>query len=143
VPVRTHQVLLEHNPFGMWQSLVSRFTKTPSWLYHALKRNVPLWSRDAVVTAVAVPFAPVAVGVEAAAGLCRRGGTIAVVARVQSPTNPKVERLSPHKRSISPPPTPPISGTSKHLDVLKKPCKFAVDVLRGGVDTARPRVLVQ
>ncbi|MBW3614901.1 MAG: FAD-dependent oxidoreductase, partial [Actinobacteria bacterium] len=25
--------LLEHNPFGLWQSLVSRLTPTPSWLY--------------------------------------------------------------------------------------------------------------
>ena len=37
-PVRAHHVLLEHNPFGMWQSLVSRVTPTPSWLYLALKR---------------------------------------------------------------------------------------------------------
>jgi SAM-dependent methyltransferase len=80
-PVRRHEVLLEHNPFGMWQSLVSRFTETPSWLYHALKRNAPLWSRDAVVTAVALPLAPVAAGVELVAGMCGRGGTVAVVAQ--------------------------------------------------------------
>jgi 2-polyprenyl-3-methyl-5-hydroxy-6-metoxy-1,4-benzoquinol methylase len=84
-PQRTHHLLAEHNPFGMWQSAVSRFTDTPSWLYHALKRNAPLWSRDAVITAAAVPLAPVAVLAELAAGLAGRGGTIAVVARRARP----------------------------------------------------------
>ena len=80
-PVATHHVLAEHNPFGLWQSLVSRATRTPSWLYHALKRNAPLRSRDALVTALALPLAPVAVVAELAFGLARRGGTVAVVAR--------------------------------------------------------------
>ena len=80
-PVATHHVLAEHNPFGLWQSLVSRFTRTPSWLYHALKRNAPLRSRDAVVTLVALPLAPVAVVAELAFALARRGGAVAVVAR--------------------------------------------------------------
>jgi SAM-dependent methyltransferase len=80
-PVATHHVLAEHNPFGLWQSLVSRATRTPSWLYHALKRNAPLRDRDALVTAAAVPLAPVAALAELAFGLARRGGTIAVVAR--------------------------------------------------------------
>ncbi len=79
--VATHHVLAEHNPFGLWQSLVSRATRTPSWLYHALKRNAPLRSRDAVVTAAALPLAPVAALAEVALGLAGRGGTIAVVAR--------------------------------------------------------------
>jgi SAM-dependent methyltransferase len=80
-PVTTRHVLAEHNPFGLWQSVVSRATRTPSWLYHALKHNAPLRSRDALVTAAALPLAPVAVLAEAAFGLLRRGGTIAVVAR--------------------------------------------------------------
>jgi SAM-dependent methyltransferase len=80
-PVTTGHVLAEHNPFGLWQSLVSRATRTPSWLYHALKRNAPLRSRDALVTAAALPLAPLAVVAEAAFGLLRRGGTVAVVAR--------------------------------------------------------------
>ncbi len=80
-PVSTTHVLLEHNPFGLWQSVVSRATRTPSWLYHALKRNAPGFGRDAVVTAVALPLVPVAVVAEAAFGLARRGGTVAVVAR--------------------------------------------------------------
>jgi SAM-dependent methyltransferase len=80
-PLATRHVLAEHNAFGLWQSLVSRTTRTPSWLYHALKRNAPLRSRDALVTVAALPLAPVAVLAEAAFGLLRRGGTIAVVAR--------------------------------------------------------------
>ncbi|HWC28004.1 MAG TPA: class I SAM-dependent methyltransferase [Solirubrobacteraceae bacterium] len=80
-PVTTHHLLAEHNPFGLWQSLVSRATRTPSWLYHALKRNAPLRSRDALVTAAALPLAPIAVAAEAAFALARRGGTVAVVAR--------------------------------------------------------------
>ena len=43
-------MLAEHNPFGLWQSVVIRFTRTPSWLFHALQRNAPLRSRDALVT---------------------------------------------------------------------------------------------
>ena len=80
-PVCTHHVLAEHNPFGLWVSVVSRATRTPSWLYHALKRNAPLRSRDALVTAAALALAPVAVVAELAFALARRGGTVAVVAR--------------------------------------------------------------
>ncbi|MCP9488322.1 MAG: class I SAM-dependent methyltransferase [Solirubrobacteraceae bacterium MAG38_C4-C5] len=80
-PLRTHHVLGEHNPFGLWQSLVSRATPTPSWLFHVLKRNAPLTPRDAVPTALALPLAPLAAATELLAGLCRRGGTIAVSAR--------------------------------------------------------------
>jgi SAM-dependent methyltransferase len=80
-PVSAQHVLAEHNPFGLWVSFVSRFTRVPSWLYHALKHNAPLRSRDAVVTALALPLVPVAVALEALFGLARRGGTVAVVAR--------------------------------------------------------------
>jgi len=80
-PVSTRHVLAEHNPFGLWVSVVSRATRVPSWLYHALKRNAPLRSRDALVTALALPLAPVAVALEALFGLVRRGGTVSVVAR--------------------------------------------------------------
>lgn len=69
----------------MWQSLVSRWTTTPSWLYHALKRNAPLGGRDAAITAAALPLAPVAAAAELAAELAGRGGTIAVVAAKSCP----------------------------------------------------------
>ncbi len=80
-PVATQHVLLEHNPFGLWVSFVSHFTRVPSWLYHALKHNAPLRSRDALITALALPLVPIAVLLELAFGLARRGGTVAVVAR--------------------------------------------------------------
>ncbi len=80
VVVERH-VLAEHNPFGMWQTLVSRATRRPSWLFHALQRNAPLRSRDALVTLALVPLAPLAALAELAAGLARRGGTVAFAAR--------------------------------------------------------------
>ncbi len=77
---RTHHVLLEHNPFGMWQSLLSRATAHPSYVYNVLKRNAPLSSPDLAISLAAIPLAPVAAALELVAGLARRGGTIAVVA---------------------------------------------------------------
>jgi SAM-dependent methyltransferase len=78
---RTVHVLAEHNPFGMWQSLVNRATRTPSYLYLLLKRAVPLDAGDLAVTLAALPLLPLAALAELVAGLARRGGTIAVVAR--------------------------------------------------------------
>jgi SAM-dependent methyltransferase len=80
-PVRTHHVLLEHNPFGMWQSLVSRLTPTPSYLFNLLKRAVPPRPLDLLITVLALPLVPLAVLLELGAGAARRGGTIALVAR--------------------------------------------------------------
>jgi SAM-dependent methyltransferase len=80
-PLTEHHVLAEHNPFGMWQTLVNRATRHSSYLYNALKRNAPLRSPDLAVTVLALPLAPVAALAELGAGLAGRGGTIAVVAR--------------------------------------------------------------
>lgn len=77
---RTDHVLAEHNPFGMWQSLLSRVTHHPSYVYNALKRNAPLASPDLALAAAALPLVPLAALLELGAGLARRGGTIAVVA---------------------------------------------------------------
>ena len=79
--IAVHHRLLEHNPFGMWQSLVNRVTRRPSYLYNALKRNAPLRSPDMAVSLAALPAAPLAAALELAAAACRRGGTIAVLAR--------------------------------------------------------------
>jgi SAM-dependent methyltransferase len=80
-PLRTTHVLLEQNPFGMWQSIASRLTRRPSYLYNLLKRNAPLLDRDLPVTLAALALLPGAALVELAAGVARRGGTIAVLAR--------------------------------------------------------------
>lgn len=73
-------VLLEHNPFGMWQSAVNRVTRRPSYLFHLLKRNAPWRSADLVVTLAALPLLPVAALAEWLAGRRGRGGTVAVLA---------------------------------------------------------------
>ncbi len=80
-PVATHHLLAEHNLFGMWQSLVSRVTRHPSYLYNLLKRNAPIRSSDLGVTVLALPLVPVTALLELGAGLAGRGGTIAVIAR--------------------------------------------------------------
>jgi SAM-dependent methyltransferase len=76
-----HHRLLEHNPYGMWQSGVNRLTARPSYLYNLLKRNVPLSWRDLALTGLALPLVPVAAVAELVAGLAGRGGTVAVLAR--------------------------------------------------------------
>jgi SAM-dependent methyltransferase len=85
---RTTHVLAEHNPFGMWQSAVR--TRTPSYAYHLLKRNVPVRPGELALTAAALPLVPVAAAAELAAGLRGRGGTIAVQA-----TRRRTERGAP------------------------------------------------
>ena len=79
-PVSVHHVLAEHNPFGMWQSLVNRATTTPSYLYNLLKRNAGAAPADLAVTLLALPLAPAAAGLELAARGAHRGGTVAVAA---------------------------------------------------------------
>jgi SAM-dependent methyltransferase len=78
---RTDHLLLEHNPFGMWQSLVNRVTATPSYLFNLLKRAVPLRPGQLAVSLLALPLVPVAALLEFAAGLLQRGGTVAVLTR--------------------------------------------------------------
>lgn len=80
-PLGAHHLLFEHNPFGMWQSLVNRLTSNPSYLYNLLKRNAPAFSADMAITLLALPLAPVAALMEYAAGLTGHGGTIAFLAR--------------------------------------------------------------
>ncbi|MEA2356096.1 MAG: hypothetical protein QOD61_2225 [Solirubrobacteraceae bacterium] len=80
-PVATTHVLAEQNPFGMWQSIVSRVTRQPSYLYNLLKRNAPLMSTDLPITVAGLALLPAAALLELAAGLAGRGGTVAVLAR--------------------------------------------------------------
>lgn len=80
-PVAFHGVLLEHNPFGMWQSVVNRLSGTTSYLYYLLKHAAPLRARPLLITLVALPLIPVLALVEFAAGATGRGGTMVLVAR--------------------------------------------------------------
>ncbi|WP_205695761.1 class I SAM-dependent methyltransferase [Conexibacter sp. SYSU D00693] len=73
--------MLEHGPFGLWQSAVNRLTSTPSYLYNLLKRNAPFRVWDVAVTLAALPLVPVALVAEWLAGRSGRGGTVAMLAR--------------------------------------------------------------
>jgi SAM-dependent methyltransferase len=79
--LEVRHTVLEHNPFGMWQSLLSRVTRNPSYVYNLLKRNAPVRSPDLAISVAAVPLAPLAAAAELIAGASGRGGTIAVLAR--------------------------------------------------------------
>ncbi|WP_249010771.1 class I SAM-dependent methyltransferase [Conexibacter sp. DBS9H8] len=81
VPRDTRHLLAEHNPYGMWQSLVSLATERPGYLYNLLKHNAPALSPDLILTLAALPLLPSAVLLEALAGLAGAGGTVAVIAR--------------------------------------------------------------
>jgi SAM-dependent methyltransferase len=79
--LETRHLLAEHNPYGMWQSLVSLATARPAYLYNLLKHNAPLLSPDLILTLAALPALPSAALLEALAGLAGAGGTVAVIAR--------------------------------------------------------------
>ena len=77
----TDQVLFEHNPFGMWQAWLDRVTTTPAYAYNLIKRNARPTARDLAPTLLVVALAPLAMTVEALAGLLGHGGSVAVLAR--------------------------------------------------------------
>lgn len=79
--VAFHGVLLEHNPFGMWQSVVNRLSGTTSYLYYLLKHAAPLRARPLVITLASLPLLPLLAALEFAAGARGRGGTMVLVAR--------------------------------------------------------------
>ena len=80
--------LLEHNPFGLWQSVLNRVGGRPSWLFSLLKGNARWEWGQALLVLAALPLVPVAVVVERVAAARRRGGTVAVLARRQDPGSP-------------------------------------------------------
>lgn len=73
--------LREHNPYGLWQSVVNRLGRSPSWLFQRLKGNAGWEPRQLLLTVAAVPLIPVAYAIERRAGARGRGGTIVVLAR--------------------------------------------------------------
>ena len=85
---RVRHLLVEQNPLGMWQTLLNRLTRERDFAFRALKRDLgPTGAgsrlRDWAVTLIAGPLlAPVAVIAELAAGICNRGGSIVIQARV-------------------------------------------------------------
>lgn len=84
---RVRHLVVEQNALGMWQTLLNRLTSGRDVAYRALKRD-PTVRRgpagDLVVTAIAAaPLAAVAVALELAAGIARRGGTFVIEARAR------------------------------------------------------------
>ena len=73
--------LLEHNPFGLWQTVLNRVGGRPSWLFSLLKGNATWEWSQAVLCVVALPMVPLAIAIEALAGVRRHGGTVVVLAR--------------------------------------------------------------
>jgi SAM-dependent methyltransferase len=85
---RMSHLLLEQNPFGMWQTLLNRLTRHRDVAFRALKGHLrpgPGVRRDLVLTAIAgPPLVPVAVGLELAAGLAGHGGSVVAIAEQRS-----------------------------------------------------------
>ena len=79
--VGVEQRLREHNPYGLWQSVVNRLGRSPSWLFQRLKGNAGWEPAQLLLTAAALPLIPVAYAIERLAGARGRGGTIVVLAR--------------------------------------------------------------
>jgi 2-polyprenyl-3-methyl-5-hydroxy-6-metoxy-1,4-benzoquinol methylase len=80
---RVRHVILEHNPLGMWQTLLNRLTTRLNVAFRMIKRDVSLREpgvgRDLLITALVGPvLVPIALALELAAGLARHGGTIIV-----------------------------------------------------------------
>ena len=78
--VRTHHLVWEHNPAGMWMALLTRAGMAPGLPFHLLKRNATARPLDWALMAAGVPLAPAAVALEAVAAAAGRGGTVAAVA---------------------------------------------------------------
>jgi len=79
-PGAVHHVLAEHNPYGAWQTAVNRATGTTNALFAFLRREAGARPGAVAASGALLPLAPVAAAAELAAGLARRGGTVAVVA---------------------------------------------------------------
>jgi SAM-dependent methyltransferase len=84
---RSRHLLVEQNPLGMWQTLLNRLTAERDFAFRLIKRDlaeVPssTRARDVAVTALAgLPLALLAVPLELAAGVARRGGSMVVEGR--------------------------------------------------------------
>ena len=84
VPGRARHLMVDQNPLGMWLTLINRLTKERDVPFRLLKRALQYERRsdairDALIVAiVSLPLLPVALVLEALAGIARRGGTIVV-----------------------------------------------------------------
>jgi SAM-dependent methyltransferase len=83
-PTRTQHLIIEQNWLGMWLTLLNRLTLDRDVPYRFAKRDLDYANRreaawDALISVVVgIPLIPIAVSLELAAGLARRGGTVVV-----------------------------------------------------------------
>jgi SAM-dependent methyltransferase len=88
-PTGTRHVIMEQNWLGMWLTLLNPLTVDRDVPFRFAKRDLRYANRleaawDALISVVVgIPLIPIAVSLELAAGLARRGGTVVVHA---SPT---------------------------------------------------------
>lgn len=80
--VAVHHWVAEMNPHAMWMALLSRLGMRPGFPFHFLKRNVRARPLDLALVVLGIPLIPVAIALELLAAAARRGGTVAVAARV-------------------------------------------------------------
>ena len=87
-----HHVLAEHNPLGMWQSILNLVTEQRAYFYNLLKGNASPRSRDLPISLLGLPLIPVAMLLELIAGALGRGGTVVLLARAaERPASPASE----------------------------------------------------
>jgi SAM-dependent methyltransferase len=83
-PTRTEHLIIEQNWLGMWLTLLNRLTVDRDVPFRFAKRDLRYPTRreavwDALISVVAgIPLIPIAVALELAAGIARRGGTVVV-----------------------------------------------------------------
>jgi SAM-dependent methyltransferase len=83
-PTRTRHLVIEQNWLGMWLTLLNRLTVDRDVPFRFAKRDLRYATRreaawDALISVVAgIPLIPIAVALELAAGIARRGGTVVV-----------------------------------------------------------------
>jgi SAM-dependent methyltransferase len=81
---RTRHLIIEQNWLGMWLTLLNRLTVDRDVPFRFAKRDLRYATRreaarDALISVVAgIPLIPIAAALEPAAGIARRGGTVAV-----------------------------------------------------------------
>lgn len=82
--VAVHHWVTEQNPHAMWMALLTRLGMQSGFPFHFLKRNIRARPLDVALVLLGIPLVPLALALEAVAALVRRGGTVAVVARVSA-----------------------------------------------------------
>jgi len=83
-PIGASHAVWEHNPAGMWMSLLTAMGMAPGLPFHLVKRNAHARTRDVALLVAGVSLLPVATALEALAGASRRGGTVAMLAQRES-----------------------------------------------------------